>query len=171
MFQEEGFDFRKTAIRHLVSAELRRFPLDPKIVHPLDVCCRLDISLENQQKAGYVCKPLINCVCSVILEQLKKKEIGFSWCTVASSGAEPRQCEESPGNEKAGSERKSNCPETGTSHGRDSVQKTRFCFRSPSVVEQNEKQKPEMDLADLPKTASLEQVTTFDARAQTTRRV
>ena len=28
---EEGFDFRKTAIRHLVSVELRRFSLDPVI--------------------------------------------------------------------------------------------------------------------------------------------
>ena len=34
-----------------------------------------------------------------------------------------------------------------------------FAFLLPSVVEQNVKQKPELDLAELPKTASLEQVT------------
>ena len=42
MFQEEeGFDFRKTAIRHLVSGELRRFSPDSVIVHPPDMCCGL----------------------------------------------------------------------------------------------------------------------------------
>ena len=34
-----------------------------------------------------------------------------------------------------------------------------FAFVPPSGAEQNVKQKPEMDLAELPKTASLEQVT------------
>ena len=33
-----------------------------------------------------------------------------------------------------------------------------FVFVPPSVAEQNVKRKPEMDLAELPKTASLEQV-------------
>ena len=55
--------------------------------------------------------------------------------------------------------RKSNNLEKGTSHGRDSVQKTGLVFIPPSVVEQNVKQKPEMDLAELRKTASLDQVT------------
>ena len=90
--------------------ELRRFSPDSVIVHPSDVCCRLDIRLKNQQKARNMCKPLINNVCSVFLEQLEKEEVGFSlgapW---------------------------------------------------PSVVEQSVKQKPEMDLAELPNTALLEQ--------------
>ena len=62
---------------------------------------------------------------------------------------------------KVWSERKLNFCEKGTCHGRDSVQKPGFVFVLPSVVEQNVKQKPEMDLAELPKTASLEQVTTL----------
>ena len=71
MFQkEEGFDFLKTALRN------RDVSLSPDsvIVHPPDVCCWLDISIENQQKVRNMCKLLINCVCSVILEQLKKKK-------------------------------------------------------------------------------------------------
>ena len=63
---------------------------------------------------------------------------------------------------KLGSKRKSNFPGKGTSHERerDSAQKRPgFLYVPPSVVGQNGKQKPEMDLAELPKTASLEQVT------------
>ena len=45
--EEEGFDFRMTAIRPLVSAELRRFSPDSVIVHPPDVCCRPDISIKK----------------------------------------------------------------------------------------------------------------------------
>ena len=45
--EEEGFDFRKTAVRHLVIAELRRFSLDSVTVHPPDVCCRFGVSLKN----------------------------------------------------------------------------------------------------------------------------
>ena len=50
MFQEdEGFYFRKAAIRHVISVELRRFSPDSVIIHLPDVCCRIDISLTNQQ--------------------------------------------------------------------------------------------------------------------------
>ena len=83
------FDFRKTAIRHLISAELRRFFPDSVIVHPPDVCCRLDISRKNPKMARNMCQPLIHYVCSVILEHIEKEEIGFSWCTMASLDAKP----------------------------------------------------------------------------------
>ena len=63
--------------RHLVSAELHRFSPDSVIVHPPDVCCRSRVSLKSQQKARNMCKPLINHVCSVILEQLRKKKLVF----------------------------------------------------------------------------------------------
>ena len=47
-FQEdESFDFRKTAVRHVVSAELRRFSPDSVTVHPPDVCCRVGVSLKS----------------------------------------------------------------------------------------------------------------------------
>ena len=77
-FQEEqGFNFRKSTARHLVSAELRRFSPDSVIVHPPDVRCRSGVSLKSQQKARNMCKPLINHVCSVNLEQLRKKKLVF----------------------------------------------------------------------------------------------
>ena len=80
---------------------------------------------------------------------------------MASLDAETRQCEESPGYGEAWSDGKSDLLGQERSDGRDSAQKTRFCVRSPSVVEQNVKRKPEMNLEELPKTASLEQVTTL----------
>ena len=43
--------------------------------------------------------------------------------------------------------------------GETVFRKPGFAFVPPSVAEQNVKQKPKMDLAELPKTASLEQVT------------
>ena len=46
-FRKEGFDFRKTAVRLLVSAELRRFSPDSVIVHPPGLCCRFGVSLKN----------------------------------------------------------------------------------------------------------------------------
>ena len=76
---------------------------------------------------------------------------------MASLDAEPRQCEESPGYGEAWSDGKSNLLGQERSDGRDSAQKTKFC--SFPLVEQNVKRKPEMDLEDLPKTASLEHVT------------
>ena len=42
-----------------------------------------------------MCKPWINYVCSMILEQLQKEETGFSWCTMADMDAEPCQSEKS----------------------------------------------------------------------------
>ena len=43
--------------------------------------------------------------------------------------------------------------------GETVLRKPGFVFVPPSVLHQNVKRKPEMDLAELPKTASLEQVT------------
>ena len=106
--EEEGFDFRESAARRLVSAELRRFSPGSVTVHPPDVCCRSGVSLKSQQKARNMCKPLVNHVCSVILEHLRKKEIGFSWCTMAGLDGESRQCEERPGCGEAWRDEKSN---------------------------------------------------------------
>ena len=74
--EEESFDFRKT-VRHLVSAELRRFSPDSVTVHPPDLCCWFSVYLKFQQRARNMCKPLINYVCGVILEHLKKKKLVF----------------------------------------------------------------------------------------------
>ena len=78
-FQEEEdcFDFRESAVRRLVSAELRRFSPDSVTVHLPDVSCRSGVSLKSQQKARNMCKPLVNHVCKVILEDLRKKKLVF----------------------------------------------------------------------------------------------
>ena len=79
--EEEGFDLREAA-RRLVSAELRRSSPDSVIVHSLDVSCRFGVSFKSQQKARNMCKPLVNHVCRVILELLRKKKfalLGAPW--------------------------------------------------------------------------------------------
>ena len=90
---------------------------------------------------------------------IEKEETGFSWCTMADMDAAPCQCPKSPGTGKAGSGRKSNYLEKGTRHGKTVHRKPGFVFVLPLVVEQNGNQKPEIDLANMPKTVSLEQVT------------
>ena len=51
--EEEGFDFRESAARRLVPAELRRFSPDSSVtVHLPDVCCRSGVSLKSPQKAA-----------------------------------------------------------------------------------------------------------------------
>ena len=52
--EEEGFDFRKTAVRHLVSAELRRFSPDSVIVHPL--ACVVGLVFPSK-----ICRRLATC--------------------------------------------------------------------------------------------------------------
>ena len=88
---------------------------------------------------------------------------------MVSTDAEPRQCEESPGYGEAWSGGKSNLLGQQRSDGRDSAQKTRFCVRSPTGVEQNVKQKPETNFEELLKTASLEQVTNLMHELKTAR--
>ena len=78
MFQEEdGLDFRDAATRRLISAELRRFSPDSVTVHPPDVVCRSGFSLQHQQKVRGKCKPLVNHVCSLIHEQLRRQKLFF----------------------------------------------------------------------------------------------
>ena len=43
---------RKATIQHLISAELRRFSPDSVIIHPPDVCCRMDISLKKPSEGA-----------------------------------------------------------------------------------------------------------------------
>ena len=106
-----------------------------------------------------MCKPLVNHVCSMILEQFRKKELVFLGAPCPVLDAESRQCEESPGNGIAWRGRKSNCLGQERSDERDTVlRKPGFVFVPPSIMVQNAKRKSEVDLAELPKTASLEQV-------------
>ena len=120
-----------SAIRNLISSELRRLSPDSVVAHPPDVCCRLDISCKKQQKARNICKPLVSHVCSVILGQLKKKNLVSPCAPMASSDAEPRLCEESSGNGEAGRERKSSLIGTGDKSWERQCSETRFCIRSP----------------------------------------
>ena len=76
--QEQGcFDLHESASRRLVSAELCRSSHDSVTVHPPDVSCRSGVSPKSQQKACNMCKPLVNHLCRVILEPLRKKKLGF----------------------------------------------------------------------------------------------
>ena len=62
--EEEGFDFRKAAIRQLISPELRHFFPDSVVVHPLDVCV-LSVgyfpqkSTEGSQSAQAIGQPCV----------------------------------------------------------------------------------------------------------------
>ena len=99
--EEEGFYFRESAARRLVSAELRRFSPESVTVHPPDVCCRSGVSLKNQQKARNMCKTIGQSCVQCDSRTFEKEEIGFSCCTMAGLDAGSRQCEESPGCGKA----------------------------------------------------------------------
>ena len=70
-----------------------------------------------------------------------------------------RQCQESTSSGEVGSDEKSSNLWEEAGLGRQCDQKTWYYVRSPpSVVEQNVKRKPGLDLKNLPKTLSLEQV-------------
>ena len=157
--EEQGFDFRKSAARHLVSAELRRFSADSVIVHPPDVCCRSGVSLKSQQKARNMCKPLINHVCIVILEHLRKKKLvflGAPWPVWTLSLACGRKVQAMG---KLGVKESRISLDKREVMGETVLRKPGLVFVPPSMVEQNVKRKTDMDLAELPKTASLDQVT------------
>ena len=143
-FQEEvGFDFRESAVR-LVSAELRRFSPDSAIVHPPDVCCRFDIYLKKQQKARNMCKPLINYVCSVILEQLKMRKLVFlcaPWPAWTLNLACVRKVQAV---EKLGVMSSRISLNNGEVVGDTLLRKPGFVFVPPSMVKQNVKRKPEI---------------------------
>ena len=156
-FQEkEGFDFWESAARRLVSAELRRFSPDSVTGHPPVVCCRSGVSLKSQQKARNMYKPLVNHVCSVILEHLRKKKLvfpGAPWpvWTLTLAGVRKVQAVGKLGVMKSRiSLNKSEVT------GETVLRKPGCVPVPPSVVEENVKRKPEMDLAELPQTASLE---------------
>ena len=126
--EEEGFDFRDSGARRLVSEELRCFSPDSVAVHPPDDCCPSGVSLKSQQKARNMCKRLVNHVCSVILEHLRKKKfvlLGAPWPVWTLNLASVRK-----GCRKAWRDEKSNFCEQERSDGRDSAQKTRVCIRS-----------------------------------------
>ena len=80
--EEESFDFRESAARRLVSAELRRSFPDSVTVPSSDVSCWSDVSDESQPKAHSMYKPLDNRVRRVVLELLRKRKLvflGASW--------------------------------------------------------------------------------------------
>ena len=72
--EEEGFALRKCDVSLLI-----------QLLSILLMCVVGWIfPSKNQQKTRNMCKPLINSVCSVILEQsIEKEQTGFSWCTMA----------------------------------------------------------------------------------------
>ena len=106
--------------------------------------------LENQQKVRGKCNPLVNHVCSLIHEQLRREKLVFlgapwpAW-TLDLTSVKKIQATEKLGGKKQVS-------------GGSVIRKPGMMFVPPSVVEQNVKRKPGLDLENLPKTVSLEQV-------------
>ena len=155
--EEEGFDFRECAARRLVSASISP---DSVAVHPPDVCCRSGVfsqeSAERSQHAQTIGQSCVQCDSRTF----EKEEIVFFWWTLTGLDADSRLCDEGPGFSEARRGEMSNFFEQERSDvGETVLRKPGFVFVPPSVVEQNVKRKLEMDLAELPKTASLEQVT------------
>ena len=106
-----------------------------------------------------MCKPLINCVCSVNLEQLNKKKLvslGAPWPAWTLNLARVRKAQAMG---SLGKKKVEFLWKKDKSWERQCSENPGFVFVHPPVVEPEVKQKPEMDLAELPKTASLEQVT------------
>ena len=126
--EEESLDFRESATRRMVSAELRRSSPDSVTVHPSDVSCRSGVSLKSQQKARKKGKPLVNHVCRVILEHLSKKILvllGAPWpvWTLNLASGKEAQAVGKLGVMKSRIEQE-------RSDGRDSAEKIRLCIRS-----------------------------------------
>ena len=118
--------------------------------------------LKNQLKARGYCKQLVVHVCSLILEQLRRK------------GAVPSGALWSVW--KLHLAIKLEVVKRQTILGRKQFQERAVLLKHGmefvllSVVERNVKQKPEIDLVSLRKTVSLEQVKTFGQRFRTRRR-
>ena len=106
-----------------------------------------------------MCKPLINFVCTATLEQLKRKKpvsLGAPWPTWTLHLASVRKVQAMG---KLGVEGSRITLKKEHVMGETVRRKPGFVFVLPLVVEQNVNQKPEIDLANMPKTVSLEQVT------------
>ena len=153
MFQEEdGFDFRD------ISAELRRFSPDSVTVHTPGVVCRAGFSHKNQQELRSKCKPLINHVCSLIHDQLSREELGFLGAPWPPWTLDLASAQTIQAMGKLGVTRSR--PSFGKKQvlGGSVIRKPGIMFVPPSVVERNVKRKPGLDLKNLPRTVSLEQV-------------
>ena len=106
-----------------------------------------------------MCKPLVNHVSSVILEHLRKKKLVFlgAPCPVWTLNLAGVRKVQAVG--KLGVMKSRISLNKSEVVGETVLRKPGFVFVPPSVVKQNVKRRPEEDLAELPKTASLEQVT------------
>ena len=169
--EEDGSDFRDAATRRLISAELRRFSTDSVTVHPADVVCRSGISLKNQQKVRGKCKPLVNHVCSLIREQLRRGKLvflGAPW---------PAWTLDLPVVKKIQAMGKLGVTRSRQTFGKKQVLGGRvirqpgIVFVPPSVVERNVQRKPGLDLKNLPKTRVAGTSESRGARARTGRRL
>ena len=157
IFQDEdGFDFRDAATRRLISAELRRFSPDSVTVHPPDVVCRSGFSLKNQQQVRGKCKPLVNHVCSLIHDQLRREKLVFLGAPWPAWSEQKIQAMEKLGVTRS----RETCGKKQVLGG-SVIRKPGTMFVPPSVVEQGVILKSGLDLKKLSKTVSLEQVKTL----------
>ena len=159
MFQaEDGFDFRNAATRRLISAELRRFSPDSVTIHPPDVVCRSGFSLKHQHKVRDNCKPWVNHVCSLIHEQLRREKRVFLDAPRPAWTLDLASVQKIQAMGKLGVTRSRQTFGKKQVLGGSVIRKLAIMFVPPSVVEQSVKLKSALDLKNLSRTVSLEQV-------------
>ena len=156
MFQKEAeFGFRDAATRRLISAELRRFSPDSVTVHHPDVVSGFLSKISRRRGKR---KPLVNHVCSLIHEQLRREKLVFlgapwpAW-TLDLASVQKMQAMMKLG--VTGSRQTFGKKQV---LGGSVVRKPGLMLVLPSVVGQSVKLKSGLDLQNLHKTVSMEQV-------------
>ena len=168
IFQEEdGFDFRDAATRRQISAELRRFSPDSVTVHPPDVVCRSGFSLKNQQKVRGKCKPLVNHVCSLIHEQLRREKLVFLGAPWPAWTLDLASVQKIQAMGKLGVTRSRQTFGKKQVLGGSVIRKPCIMFVPPSVVEQSAKLKSGLDLKNFTKNRVAGTIGKVGARART----
>ena len=106
-----------------------------------------------------MCKPPVNHVCRVSFELLRQDKLfffGAPWPVLSPKFAGVKDVQIVG---KLGVTKSRISVNDSEVMGETALRKQGFVFVLPSVVEQNVKRKPEMDRAELPKTASMKQLT------------
>ena len=107
------------------------------IVHPSNVVRRSGISLKNQQKARGKCKPLINRVCNLIFEQLKREKLVFLGAPWPAWTLDLASVKKIQAMEKLGVARSRQTFGKKQVKGGSVIRKPGLVFIPPSLVEQN----------------------------------
>ena len=155
--EEESFDFRKSPARHMASAEQRRSSSDSVTFHPPDVVVG-PVFLSRVRRPQHVQTTSQSCVQGSfeLLRQYKLVFLGAPWPVWSPNFAGVKDVQIVG---KLGVTKSRISVNESEVMGETALRKQGFVFVLPLVVEQNVKRKPEMDRAELPKTASMKQHT------------